>query len=427
MPRRNFGLFLALPCLFLLDVTRLIPHVVLAQGEATPPLVLSLQAALERAQTAGPLVRRLAAEKGVVAAREVGASILLPANPVLSLGAGPRAEDNGGARASGVQYAVRAEQMLEVAGQRATRRQVVTAALAVENARAALGRNEIRARVRSAYVAADLAKELRVSAGLRQAMAEQVYQSAKARLEAGASSDIDLRLAEIERGRVERERLEAELSLGEALADLALLIGVPPSQEIVLTDGLDQPSAPFPTLMAALTAARAQRADLKILQASRAQIDAEVLQWRAEALPNPTLFLEFQRDLPGQTYWGAGVSLPLPVARRNQGQLSISSAQGSLVDTETATTERAIASDVSRALGRAKTRRAQATVVAQTVLPAALAHSALIMEGWRAGKFDVFRVIQAAREAWEARRSQLETLGNAWQADIELGRVMGES
>ena len=40
----------------------------------------------------------------------------------------------------------------------------------------------------------------------------------------------------------------------------------------------------------------------------------------------------------------------------------------------------------------------------------------LMTEGWRAGKFDLFRLLQTSRDASEARRLYLETLGLLWES-----------
>ena len=65
----------------------------LADGAAPPGKdVLTLEAALARAEESSPLVRRARAERQAVAAREVGASQLFPSNPVIAGGAGPRRE-----------------------------------------------------------------------------------------------------------------------------------------------------------------------------------------------------------------------------------------------------------------------------------------------------------------------------------------------
>ncbi len=60
-------------------------------------------------------------------------------------------------------------------------------------------------------------------------------------------------------------------------------------------------------------------------------------------------------------------------------------------------------------------------------MPSAEANVELVRQGWLGGKFDLFRVVQVTREAADARRRQLEVLGELWRARIELERATGEA
>ena len=70
-------------------------------------------------------------------------------------------------------------------------------------------------------------------------------------------------------------------------------------------------------------------------------------------------------------------------------------------------------------------RREEARVWAEEVVPATEQNLALVTEGFKAGKFDLFRVVQAARDAAEAQRKQLEVLSALWQVAIDLDRATG--
>jgi outer membrane protein TolC len=45
--------------------------------------------------------------------------------------------------------------------------------------------------------------------------------------------------------------------------------------------------------------------------------------------------------------------------------------------------------------------------------------------GWRAGRFDVFRVASAARDVARARTLRLDALEAAWLGRVELERTTG--
>ncbi len=58
--------------------------------------------------------------------------------------------------------------------------------------------------------------------------------------------------------------------------------------------------------------AQAQRAELAALASGIDEIDADIVRLRREAIPSPTLFVDLQRDLPGQLFVGGGARDPDP-------------------------------------------------------------------------------------------------------------------
>lgn len=386
--------------------------------------VMTLEDAIARAEESSGLVRRARADRDVVAAREVGASLLLPANPVLMGSAGPRHEDDPGGRVTGTSYALRLEQTVEIAGQRGARRAEVARAVDAAHWRETVARAEVRARVHAAYVGAQLAEAQVQAARRRVELAQQLVDGVQTRVDTGAASSVDLQLARVERGRAVRERVTAELARARALAELRVLVGIAAERPLEVTGSIGQP-APPPPLGSLLARARAQRAELKALGASHGEVDAAIVRLRREAVPSPTLFLDLQRDLPGQLYVGGGLALPLPAWRRNQGELAVARASRARIETDTEATEREIDAEVASAYDGLVANLQIVETQEREVLPAAEAAVDLTTQGWRAGKFDLFRVIAASREASDARRNHLESLGALWQAAIAVDRATG--
>jgi cobalt-zinc-cadmium efflux system outer membrane protein len=392
-------------------------------------VAITLAEAIHRAELMSGVVRRARADKQWVASRYVGARVLFPANPVVALGTGARREEAGAIANQGTTFAAHVEQTIEVAGQRSARVDQVAREVDVAGWRERVALSEIRARVRASYVGVQLADAQVRAAQRRGALVDQLVEGIRARVAAGASSSVDLELARIERGRATRERLGADLALGVAETELRVLLDFEPGVPLSLSTSLgslatagELAATPLATLVAR---ARHDRAELKALESSLDAVDAELVRLRREASPNPTLFLDFGRDLPGQVFLGAGVALPLPVWRRNQGERATNRAERERGTEERALVEREITGEVERNF-RALTAQAEIVRVSETeVLPAAESAVELITQGWQAGKFDLFRVIQASREASEARRSYLESLGALWEASIALGRAVG--
>ena len=388
---------------------------------------LTLDEALRLAEETSPLVRRARAERDVVAAREVGASLWFPTNPVISGGAGPRKEGPPSSviTEKGVQYFAHAEQTVEIGGQRSARREVVSRARRTAELRVAVARAETRARVRAAYVGTQLALARVDAATAREALVTKLLEAVSARVASGASSNVDLELARLERGTAARARVDATLAAADALARLRLLVGMTPAQKLALDAKAAVPATRGEALPVLLGRAQAQRAELAALASGIDEIDADITRLHREAIPSPTLFADLQRDLPGQFFVGGGIAIPIPLWRRQQGELAIARADRTRVLEERTLIERDVALEVERAFQSEAAQREMTQLLDREVLPAADAAVTLMTEGWRAGKFDLFRLLQTSRDASEARRLYLETLGLLWESSIALDRAVG--
>ncbi|MGZ3443615.1 MAG: TolC family protein, partial [Polyangia bacterium] len=382
--------------------------------------------AVARAPAKSPLVRLVRKERDVVASRRVGAGVLLPANPLVTVTAGDRRDRSASTPpASGPEWGARVEQMFELGGQRGTRLREVARQVDVVDARVELAEIETRARVRAAYVGLQLAQAQARSAEERETLAARVLESARARVRAGAASDVELHLAEAEAARFTHERLGAELVIDEAADAVRGLVGLSAATPIELTTPLAPPPTAPGDLEEALAAAQARRAELAILDAGRSAIDATITRLRRELVPSPALFVEVAGQQPGQLYVGGGLTVALPVARRNQGELALARAERDRVQEERDVTTRAIELEVAYLHHAVQAHRLQAALWTDRIVPAATANVELVQKGWAAGKFDIFRVVQVAREAAEARKRELETLGALWDATIALERATG--
>ncbi len=320
---------------------------------------------------------------------------------------------------------MRVEQQVEIAGQRGTRLTEVEKAVDTARARERLALAESRARVRSTYVGALLAREQVRYAQERLELAERVRTSVQQRAGLGAGADVDVNLAVLEVGRAEQELAAARV--GEVAADQALrrLLDLPRGPPLTLTTPLGTPPVPVEDVDTLITQARSRRAELATLVAGRTQLDATLDRLSREVIPSPTLFFEWASQQPKQTYIGGGIALPLPVWRHNQGEKARARAAQERIDGERALLEREVEAEVEIAAASARALVTEAQRWDREIAPAAAANADLVARGWTAGKFDFFRVVQALRESAEARVQQLRLLGTAWAAVIELDRAAG--
>lgn len=389
---------------------------------------LSIDEALRLGQGNIPQLVRARAEQQVVESRKAGAKLWLQQNPYATVMVGQRTETTSTPVAAGVQYQVHIEQALEIAGQRWTRLAVVASQTAAAKAQTALAQVESRALLWTTYMQASLSDERVRVARKREEIAEQLLRSAQARMELGATGGLEVNLAQVERGRVRGERTQAEVQLTNRHAALGILCGVTPGTPLLLTSSHMAPPQLATTdvsLPSLLAMAEAHRADLAAVRLQEQALAAEVSKLRREAVPNLVLSFDYQRDLPGQEFWGGTVGLTLPVWNRNQGPLAQVHAAELQRQAEERLLRTRIHGEVAAAQRKLVLLRSQVREFEQEVIPPAERSIELLRQGWQAGKFDLFRVITASRELAETRLRLLDLLEELWATAIETERVVG--
>ena len=403
---------------------------VCAESLALPPqgpIELSLSRALQRAQEHAPELLRARTEVASTQARRAGAALPLSTNPAVSFLGGYRREFTSTPTATGFQYQFHLEQALEIAGQRQARLSVVAAQVLSAMAMSDHSRTLSRALVHSTYMLAVLGAERLQVARSREEIAQRLLLSAKARLEVGAASDIEVNLAQIEAGRVAGERVEAEARQEGALGDLRLLCGLPPLVPLRLLHRAEPPHllTAYQELEPLYMLAETSRSDYRALLRQREVQAAERTRLRREAVPNLVLSFDVQRDLPGQEFFGGSIGMSLPLWNRNQGPLAILAAAERALELEMRLLKTRIRNEVAVAQRKLLLLRSQVEDFQRTALPPAERNLDLLRRGWQAGKFDLFRVITASRELAETRLRYLDMLEALWSATIELERAIG--
>jgi cobalt-zinc-cadmium efflux system outer membrane protein len=87
--------------------------------------------------------------------------------------------------------------------------------------------------------------------------------------------------------------------------------------------------------------------------------------------------------------------------------------------------ERSIEREVVAAFQAYEARRAELQRLTDAAVPAAQRAFELADVGFRAGRFDWYRVALAARELVRARGAELDALSGAWAARIALEQAVG--
>ncbi len=389
------------------------------------PLSVSLDEAARMALQENATYRMAATEvpRSIGARRDV--EPFFPANPVLDGEAGPRKQGTGEDATTQASYALRLQQRINLPGQRSARLNAADQAIDLARTRLHAIGAEIRARARNAYVAALVADRRTQFAEQEGDFLARAYDAAAARAESGASSDIERRLAESELGLARVARARAGADNERALQDLRAVLNVPYDRLVVLTTTLRRPPDRPIERERFLEIARQRRRDLVALRQEGKALDAEIARLRAERLPVVAFGVTGEQDSPREYWVGPSVAITPPVWQRQQGALAMVAADRQRQQIALEATEQAAARDLWLACDMVQRRREEIDLYEQTVLPATERTRDLVFDGWRAGKFDIFRVLAAERDLVNSRVNYLEGLAQLWGAETEIDRALG--
>lgn len=255
-------------------------------------------------------------------------------NPVLSMNTvAPGLVKGHGRGFLGADYdnVARLEQLIETAGKRGLRRE--SSRFGAQAAEDDL-RNAVRLlsnEVRHAYYNLLLTQKLVELTRDTVSRYNEIVQTNSLRLESGDIAESDFMRVEVERFKAQNDLDQALFNLSKARTGLAVLLALPAetmnfiAQDATLSrNEFDVKQAPETFISQAL----AQRADLQATRARVDQAEKDLALARANRIPDVTVALQ-DEVCPSPVCWpgtdnaiGLGVSLPLPLFYRNQGQIA---------------------------------------------------------------------------------------------------------
>lgn len=404
--RRPLGLLL---CMFLASVA------------GAEERILTIEEAIRLAHGNNPDVRTFAATVEAAKARLAGASAFLQTNPGLTVTAGPRSSPAG----QSVDHSVQVLQEFEIAGQRGARIDASRAALESTEAQAHALRAETTARVRDAFARALAAEQRSALAGEALALAQQGAGAADERFRAGAAALLEVNTARVELGRAVRAQGEADRRRAETFAELHLLLGIDPLDELTLRGNLGGPE-PIPETGDVLQEALERRGEVRAAKRSLDSARAEARLASREAIPSLKIGASYAREEESDTTILQGVvTIDLPFFNRNKAARGAAAARVSQLETAVQATDRRIRQEVVTALARVRAAQASANGYAGDVVNAMEGNMGLITESYRAGKIDFLQLLLIRRQTLEARREHIDVQEELSAARAQLGRALG--
>ncbi len=313
---------------------------------------------------------------------------------------------------------------VETGGKRAAR--VKAAELSRDMARQ--GVEDARAGLRAAVIAAffDVAvaqESVRVARGTVD-IAGGALRLAERRVAAGKAPPLEGSKAQVALANARIEARAAEAALLDARRKLGLLWGeAEPAFASVGGDLNALPQrAPMDELRSALAASPKVRGGKLAVDLGRAQLEVE----KSKRYPDITLSAGVARDNEaGRNKAQLGVSIPLPIFDRNQGNVYAASMQAYKAQDLYRELESSLMAQLLQAVSRFDLAVDSAREYRKSVLPGAREAYDAARKGFEAGKFGFLEVLDAQRTLSDGNIAYLTVLASVYQASADIDRILG--
>ena len=286
-------------------------------------------------------------------------------------------------------------------------------------------RADIRASVIAAYFEVLTAEERVALALASEELADKATDVVSKRVLAGKVSPVEETKSRVAGAGLRIESSQATGELRAAKLRLASLLGRDAVDVEVNSSVAD--AIPFlPSTNALRDRLRAsptiRRAQLEIQRRS-----AIVSLERSKAMPDITLSLGVKR--PNELQRNQillGISVPLPVFDRNQGNVLEAVQREEKARDELAAVNTKITTEVMQARERLATARDQLDVLVRTILPGAKSAYDAARVGFENGKFSFLDVLDAQRTYFASKSQYIRTVSEAHRADADIDRILGD-
>lgn len=393
-----------------------------ARGDASRPaqaadltLAQAMGLALERNRELASLDKEIAALGG--ATLQAG----LWRNPELAIDV----EDIGASGAQGLQRftTLRLGQLIELGGKRSARLTAATLAQEVARQEYEAKRVELLARVADAYTDVLGAQERLNLAEQNLRLAQNALDAAAKRVQAGKAAPVEETKSGVAQAsaRIELEQTRRELTA--ARKKLSLLWGDPAAEfgqargSLATTVRLPE----FATLIERVRNSPAALTAAKRIEQRKALLDLE----QARRVPDITVNAGVRRysESRDQTTL-VGVSIPLPLFDRNQGNLREAHARLDKAEDEHAAISLSLQSELAQTYEAVAAADQRIRVLRDEILPAARTAFELANRGYELGRFSFLEMLDAQRTLFQNQALYLQALVSYQKLVNELERLI---
>ena len=320
--------------------------------------------------------------------------------------------------------AIYVNQPLELGGKRPARIAAAESRRDVASAELNTVRAEIRAAVMVAFFDVLVAQERLLLTQELVDLSRRATTAASRRVTAGKVSPVEETKARVAEASVRVELSQAATNLKMARKRLTALWGNA-TPRFERAEGQVEALPALPTLKD-LTARLANAPGLARAQLEVNRRQALVEVERSLRIPDVTLSLGGRRNADLNQAL-VGVSLPIPIFNRNQGNILEALRRTDKARDKLSGTEIRLNNEIAQALERLDVARQEIEVLQREILPGAQSAYDAASKGFLMGKFSFLEVLDAQRTLFQAKSQYLRALAEAHRSAAEIERVLGEA
>lgn len=320
-------------------------------------------------------------------------------------------------------------QQLETAGKRDKRMAAADANLAIADADIRIVQAEISAKTYAAFYRVLAAQQAQTLATELLQIATTSKETTAKRVLAGKVSPVEETKAKVAEAGLKIELASANQQLVSSKQRLASLWSnslQPNNQEDYTAVGELEKLDNIDTLEDLMTQV-ADSPRLKKASLAIAQKQALSAIEQSKQTPDVTLSLGAQRneELGGITQAIIGLSIPIPVFDKNQGNLQSAKAREYQSIDEKSALENQLKTDIADAYSRRQLQVEASNMYKNDILPGAQSTYEAARKGFEFGKFSFLEVLDAQRTLFQAKTQHIQTLALARLAEADIQSILG--
>jgi cobalt-zinc-cadmium efflux system outer membrane protein len=394
-------------------------------ADPTASKEVSLGGILAYADDHSPVLAVARSTRSRAEAARTAAAVLLPANPELSVAAGPRMGGDG----TGIDVQVSLTQQIQIAGERGLRLEAADRLRELTDAEIEEIRWAVHCDVHAGFHRALIERE-RMRLGERVVIfQEDVLRTVERQIAAGEVSPLTLRLAQAEVAQAKQQVVAAQQAYLASRIRLGLLSGWPAVTPPIPAGTVDAPRDPPPDAQL-VAIARERLPSLRAGAARAREANARARLADRQAWPQPSVGVQYNRESsPGAE--GAydivmGVlSTPIPSFQTNQGERASARADAIVARAELDAAQRLLDGQVAEARSEVAAAAQRTRAYGSEILPRFEENLTLLRRTFELGEIDILALSTGRERFLRIQSDALAAQLDYFVALAGLERVVG--